>query len=54
MEKGLRTPDTDIDWYAEELRAELSFVDAKIDTDDIKMGFLFFDYDARFYERYEY
>tara|TARA_Y100000114_G_scaffold36166_1_gene31693 strand:- start:1186 stop:2010 length:825 start_codon:yes stop_codon:yes gene_type:complete len=55
MEKGLRTPDTDIDWYAEELRAELSFVDAKIDTDDIKMGdFLFFDYDARFPERYEY
>ena len=55
LEKGVRTFNTDTDWYAEELRFELNESNAQIDADDIRMGdFLFFGYDARFPEKYEY
>ena len=55
LEKGVRTSNTGTDWYAEELRFELNESNARIDAEDIIMGdFLFFGYDARFPEKYEY
>tara|TARA_B000000609_G_scaffold17520_1_gene10808 strand:- start:745 stop:1551 length:807 start_codon:yes stop_codon:yes gene_type:complete len=55
LEKGIRTADADSDWYAEELKAELSLANTEIDVDEIRVGdFLFFGYTAKFPERYEY
>ena len=55
MEKANRTSATGPDWYANELRSELSLVDAEMGVDEIRVGdFLFFGYTARYPERYPY
>ena len=46
---------TDSDWYANELRSELSLQNTEIGISDIQIGdFLFFNYSARFPQNYKY
>ena len=55
MERANKTSSTDPDWYANELRSELSLAGAEMNVDQIRVGnFLFFGYTARFEERYPY
>ena len=55
MEKANRTTATGPDWYANELRSELSLADAEMGVNQIRVGdFLFFGYTARYPERYPY
>jgi len=55
MEKANRTTSTGPDWYANELRSELSLADAEMGVNEIRVGdFLFFGYTARYPERYPY
>ena len=55
MEKANRTSATGPDWYANELRSELSLADAEMGVNEIRVGdFLFFGYTARYPERYPY
>ena len=55
MEKANRTTATGPDWYANELRSELSLADAEMGVNEIRVGdFLFFGYTARYPERYPY
>ena len=52
MEKANRTTSTGPDWYANELRSELSLADAEMGVNEIRVGdFLFFGYTARYPER---
>ena len=55
MEKANRTTATDADWYANELRSELTSAGAEMSVSEIRVGdFLFFGYTAEYPERYKY
>ena len=55
MQTANYTTFTDADWYANELRSELSLQNAQIGISDIQIGdFLFFNYSARFPQNYKY
>ena len=55
MEKANQTSGTDSDWYANELRSELSLAGMEMGVNEIRPGdFIFFGYTARYPERYPY
>ena len=55
IERANVTASTGTDWYANELRSELTSLGAEMSVNEIRVGdFLFFGYTAEYPERYPY
>ena len=55
IEKANVTPSTGSDWYANELRSELTSAGAEMIVSEIRVGdFIFFEYFAEYPQRYPY
>ena len=55
IERANVTASTGTDWYANELRSELTSLGAEMSVNEIRVGdFLFFGYTAEYPERYKY